>query len=211
MKTDARWGKQPAARAASPAAASTRRRGDCRCGGHCARRILRWPTHRQSALCAGIAGRSTAGRGTHATSGGSAFATGNRRRFQGFQCSAAGAGPGLLLVCGTGSVAFGLERAGNTMRCGGWGAVCGDEGSGAWIGRRALSMVTAAADGREPATALTGALLTAAEADEASGSSRGPRRLRQRCSQRWHRWCSRLPTVETCAQTRSSRWPLRNW
>ncbi|HEX5635030.1 MAG TPA: BadF/BadG/BcrA/BcrD ATPase family protein, partial [Gemmatimonadales bacterium] len=34
---------------------------------------------------------------------------------------------------------------------------------GAWIGRRALSIVSAAADGREPETALTGAILTAAE------------------------------------------------
>src|SRR5690606_35620103 len=47
-----------------------------------------------------------------------------------------------------------------------WGPVFGDEGSGAWIGRRALSVVTAAADGREPPTALTGAILTACEADE---------------------------------------------
>jgi glucosamine kinase len=44
--------------------------------------------------------------------------------------------------------------------------VIGDEGSGAWIGRRALSVVTAAYDGREPETALTGAVLTAAEANE---------------------------------------------
>ena len=39
----------------------------------------------------------------------------------------------------------------------------GDEGGGAWIGRRALSIVTAASDGREPETALTGAILTAAQ------------------------------------------------
>ena len=44
----------------------------------------------------------------------------------------------------------------------------GDEGSGAWIGRRALSIVTAAADGRESPTALTGAVLTAAELNEVS-------------------------------------------
>src|SRR5439155_10137098 len=36
----------------------------------------------------------------------------------------------------------------------------------AWIGRRALSIVTAAADGREPETALTGAILTAAQVNE---------------------------------------------
>jgi glucosamine kinase len=41
--------------------------------------------------------------------------------------------------------------------------VFGDEGSGAWIGKRALGVVAAAADGREPATALTGSILTAAE------------------------------------------------
>jgi glucosamine kinase len=43
--------------------------------------------------------------------------------------------------------------------------VIGDEGGGAWIGRRALSIVTAASDGREPETALSGAILTAAEVD----------------------------------------------
>jgi len=79
-----------------------------------------------------------------------------------------GDGPGVLLISGTGSVAFGRGPAGATARCGGWGPVCGDEGSGAWIGRRALSVVTAAADGREPETALTGAILTAAQINETS-------------------------------------------
>jgi glucosamine kinase len=79
-----------------------------------------------------------------------------------------GDGPGVLLISGTGSVAFGRGPAGATARCGGWGPVCGDEGSGAWIGRRALSVVTAAADGREPETSLTGAILTAAQVNESS-------------------------------------------
>jgi glucosamine kinase len=48
-------------------------------------------------------------------------------------------------------------------RCGGWGPNVGDEGSGAWLGKRTLSVVTAAHDGREPETALTGAVLTALE------------------------------------------------
>jgi glucosamine kinase len=77
-----------------------------------------------------------------------------------------GDGPGVLLISGTGSVAFGRSPAGATARCGGWGPVCGDEGSGAWIGRKALSVVTSAADGREPETALTGAILTAAQVNE---------------------------------------------
>ena len=75
-------------------------------------------------------------------------------------------GPGILLIAGTGSVAFGRGPAGEEARTGGWGPVCGDEGSGAWIGRRSLSVVTAASDGREPETALTGALLTVAEVNE---------------------------------------------
>jgi len=77
-----------------------------------------------------------------------------------------GDGPGVLLISGTGSVAFGRSPAGTVARCGGWGPVCGDEGSGAWIGRKALSVVTASADGREPETALLGALLTAAQVNE---------------------------------------------
>jgi len=77
-----------------------------------------------------------------------------------------GDGPGVLLISGTGSIAFGRGPAGATARCGGWGPVFGDEGSGAWIGRKALSVVAAANDGREPDTALTGAILTAAEVNE---------------------------------------------
>jgi glucosamine kinase len=72
---------------------------------------------------------------------------------------------GVLLVCGTGSVAFSRAPDGRLERCGGWGPNMGDEGSGAWIGRRALSVITAAQDGREPDTALTGAVLTALEAE----------------------------------------------
>ena len=79
-----------------------------------------------------------------------------------------GDGTGVLLISGTGSSAFGRGPAGATARCGGWGLAIGDEGSGAWIGRRALSVVAAAADGREPETALTGALLTALELKETS-------------------------------------------
>jgi glucosamine kinase len=75
-------------------------------------------------------------------------------------------GVGVLLIAGTGSVAFGRGPTGTTARCGGWGPTIGDEGSGAWIGRRALSVVTAASDGREPETALTGAILTAAQVND---------------------------------------------
>lgn len=72
-----------------------------------------------------------------------------------------GDGPGVLVVAGTGSIGYGRGPTGAFARCGGWGPVCGDEGSGAWLGRRALSVVTASHDGREPETALTASLLQA--------------------------------------------------
>jgi len=72
-------------------------------------------------------------------------------------------GPGIIVLAGTGSIAHGRGIDGSLARCGGWGIAFGDEGSGAWIEKRALGIVAAAADGREPPTALTGSILTAAE------------------------------------------------
>ena len=77
-----------------------------------------------------------------------------------------GSGPGVILISGTGSIAYGRSPNRVLARCGGWGPAFGDEGSGAWIGRKALAIVAAAADGREPQTALTGAVLTAAQVNE---------------------------------------------
>lgn len=67
---------------------------------------------------------------------------------------------GIVLIAGTGSMAYGRGPSQKMARCGGWGPVCGDEGSGAWIGRRALSVITGSADGREPETGLLNAILT---------------------------------------------------
>ncbi|WP_434480807.1 BadF/BadG/BcrA/BcrD ATPase family protein [Gemmatimonas sp.] len=61
-----------------------------------------------------------------------------------------GESAGVLLIAGTGSVAYSKSTDGRTERCGGWGPNIGDEGSAHWLGRRALSVVTAAHDGREP-------------------------------------------------------------
>jgi glucosamine kinase len=77
-------------------------------------------------------------------------------------------GAGVLLVAGTGSIAYGRGPTGNEERCGGWGPNLGDEGGSVWLARRALSSATASADGREPPTALLGALMTAAQCDEPS-------------------------------------------
>ena len=65
---------------------------------------------------------------------------------------------GLALVCGTGSIAWGRNRSGRIARSGGWGWHVGDEGSGFWIGERAIRAVLRAVDGRGPATTLGHAL-----------------------------------------------------
>jgi glucosamine kinase len=77
-----------------------------------------------------------------------------------------GEGAGILLIAGTGSVAFGRGPTGTADRCGGWGAALGDEGSGLWLARRALSAATAAADGREAESALLGAIMTVTGCDD---------------------------------------------
>jgi len=67
----------------------------------------------------------------------------------------AGRATGLVVVAGTGSIAYGVNQSGHAARSGGWGPVLADEGSGYWIGRRALVSVMRQADGRGPRTALT--------------------------------------------------------
>jgi len=62
---------------------------------------------------------------------------------------------GVVIVAGTGSIAYGRDAAGRAARAGGWGHVLGDEGSGYWLGRQALQAVMRAADGRGPITTLT--------------------------------------------------------
>jgi N-acetylglucosamine kinase-like BadF-type ATPase len=61
---------------------------------------------------------------------------------------------GLALICGTGSIAWGRNAAGEIARAGGWGWHLGDEGSGFWIGERAIRGVLRAFDGRGSATSL---------------------------------------------------------
>jgi glucosamine kinase len=66
---------------------------------------------------------------------------------------------GVVVIAGTGSIAYGRNDRNQAARAGGWGYVLGDEGSGYWIGRAALRAVLREADRRGPATALTGLLL----------------------------------------------------
>lgn len=67
--------------------------------------------------------------------------------------------PGVVLIAGTGSIAYGRDAAGRAARSGGWGYLLGDEGGGFWIGRSALAAVVRQFDGRGPATLLTDLVL----------------------------------------------------
>ena len=55
-------------------------------------------------------------------------------------------GAGIIVVSGTGSIAFGRNADGVTARAGGWGPTISDEGSGHWIGRMAASRAMRAWD-----------------------------------------------------------------
>jgi N-acetylglucosamine kinase-like BadF-type ATPase len=68
--------------------------------------------------------------------------------------AAAGAGPGIALIAGTGSVAYGRNAAGKTARSGGYGPWIGDEGSAFDIGRRAVAAVARTRDLDAPVTLL---------------------------------------------------------
>ena len=63
-------------------------------------------------------------------------------------------GPGILILSGTGSMAWARDAAGRSHRVGGWGETIGDEGSGHWIGRRVLGLVSQSIDGRAAPTPL---------------------------------------------------------
>ena len=64
-------------------------------------------------------------------------------------------GWGLVLIAGTGSIAFGRTADGRRARAGGWGHLLGDEGSAYALVIHALQAIARAADGRGPATRLT--------------------------------------------------------
>jgi glucosamine kinase len=60
--------------------------------------------------------------------------------------AAFGSGPGVIVIAGTGSIAFGRNERGETARVGGWGWAVSDEGSAQWIGREAVAAVFRAHD-----------------------------------------------------------------
>jgi len=60
--------------------------------------------------------------------------------------AAFGSGAGVIVIAGTGSIAYGRNMNGQTARAGGWGHAISDEGSGHWIGRAAVSATVHAYD-----------------------------------------------------------------
>lgn len=76
-------------------------------------------------------------------------------------------GDGIVLVAGTGSIAYGVIDD-RIVRAGGYGALLGDEGSAFAIGRAAVLLALRAADGRAPTDPFAAAI--AAEI----GASEGP-------------------------------------
>lgn len=62
--------------------------------------------------------------------------------------------PGIIVMAGTGSIAYGVDDAGGQARAGGWGPLLGDEGSGYWIGLRGLRAALRTIDGRQEAARL---------------------------------------------------------
>jgi glucosamine kinase len=64
-------------------------------------------------------------------------------------------GPGVIVIAGTGSIAYGRNAQGESMRAGGWGFAISDEGSGHWIGRAVVAAAMRAMDEAEGESAKT--------------------------------------------------------
>ena len=68
-------------------------------------------------------------------------------------------GCGIVVIAGTGSIAYGRNSEGDEQRAGGWGYLIGDEGSAVWIGLEGLRAAAHAVDGRGAPTAIVPNLL----------------------------------------------------
>lgn len=72
--------------------------------------------------------------------------------------AALGQSQGIIVIAGTGSIAFGRDRQGGILRVGGWGSQFDDAGSGYDMGRKAIAAALRAHDGRGKPTSLSQAL-----------------------------------------------------
>ena len=64
-------------------------------------------------------------------------------------------GSGVILIIGTGAIAYAVADDGTTRQIDGWGPWLGDEGSGRWIGQQGLLAALRDFDGRGAPTALS--------------------------------------------------------
>jgi glucosamine kinase len=80
--------------------------------------------------------------------------------------AAAGLDAGVVLIAGTGSIAWGRAPSGAEARAGGWGHLLGDGGSGWWVAREAARRVLAEHDRGEPPGDLARRLLEATGVSE---------------------------------------------
>jgi N-acetylglucosamine kinase-like BadF-type ATPase len=62
--------------------------------------------------------------------------------------------PGIIVIAGTGSIAYARDDQGKLLRAGGWGIPFDDHGSGYDLGRKAVAAALQAFDGRGPHTTL---------------------------------------------------------
>jgi N-acetylglucosamine kinase-like BadF-type ATPase len=74
--------------------------------------------------------------------------------------------PGIVVIAGTGSIAFGRNAAGRTARAGGWGYIFGDEGGGFDLTRQALRSALRHEEGWGPPSTLRDRLLAATGASK---------------------------------------------
>ncbi|MBM3761170.1 MAG: ATPase [Acidobacteria bacterium] len=81
---------------------------------------------------------------------------------------ATGGAPGIIVVAGTGSIAFGRNARGETGRAGGWGYIYGDEGGGFDLTREAVRAALRMEERWGPATSLRDKLLAAVGAENAN-------------------------------------------
>jgi N-acetylglucosamine kinase-like BadF-type ATPase len=76
---------------------------------------------------------------------------------------------GIVLIAGTGAMAYGVNAQGQSRRADGWGYLLGDDGSAYWIGREGLRAVACACDGRGCPTALQNLVFAELHLDDCSG------------------------------------------
>jgi len=103
---------------------------------------------------------------------------------------------GVVVIAGTGTIAYGFDRHGRSARAAGWGALLADYGSAFWIAMEALHAIARATDGRSPTTTLTEHIL--AHLGLARPEDLIPWTYGEAFN--WHRFAALAPVVTETAQ-----------